>query len=456
MPQLASQAYNDVQDNSNEDLINFYPEQAPEGARFPFVLIGTSGLKLWVVVGSGPIRGQIKMAGLLYVISGTELYKVTSAGVKTLLGTITGSAKVSLAHNKAQVVIVVPGIKAYIATSASVALITDPDYLTADTVAYIDGYFVFSRTGNTGQFFWSAINDGFDIDALDFATAESLPDPLVAVFADHQELQLFGTRSIDVYRNTGAPFARMSGAGSERGLGARFAIAKADNSIFWLGDDFTSYRMLNRVPTRISTHAMESAIRGYANPELAESFAYTERGHVFYVAKFTEATWVIDASNGRIHKRRSKDRDNWRVGNHHYAFKKNLVGDDVNGNIYELDPDTYSDNGDEIIRIADFPYVHAQQNEVFHNNLEVIFAPGVGLTSGQGSDPQAMMSYSDDGGRTFSNELWRSVGKIGEYLNRAHWNRLGSSERRTYRVTVSDPVDWKILGAKLGVSVGRS
>jgi len=73
-----------------------------------------------------------------------------------------------------------------------------------------------------------------------------------------------------------------------------------------------------------------------------------------------------------------------------------------------------------------------------------------------GTDPKAMLRYSDDGGHTWSSEIWRSVGKIGKYEWRAVWNRLGSSRNRVYELTVSDPVKWVVTGANLEATQGAS
>jgi hypothetical protein len=92
---------------------------------------------------------------------------------------------------------------------------------------------------------------------------------------------------------------------------------------------------------------------------------------------------------------------------------------------------------------------------LFHSKFELDVESGVGLTTGQGSDPQIMMDYSDDGGRTFNNrQLWRSMGRIGEYTTRLRWMQLGQSRQRIYRVSVSDPVKRSIISAHLDVSPG--
>ena len=69
------------------------------------------------------------------------------------------------------------------------------------------------------------------------------------------------------------------------------------------------------------------------------------------------------------------------------------------------------------------------------------------MTSGQGDDPQVMLQMSNDGGHSYGSENWRGAGKLGEYKKRLIWNRLGASRDRVFRIKVTDPVKWVILGA---------
>ena len=73
--------------------------------------------------------------------------------------------------------------------------------------------------------------------------------------------------------------------------------------------------------------------------------------------------------------------------------------------------------------------------------------PAFGLTPGW--DPQVMLRISNDGGKTWGPELWRSAGKMGEYTKRVSWNRMGSARRRVFEVTMTDPIPWKITGCYL-------
>jgi hypothetical protein len=70
-------------------------------------------------------------------------------------------------------------------------------------------------------------------------------------------------------------------------------------------------------------------------------------------------------------------------------------------------------------------------------------------------DPQVMLRWSDDGGHTWSNSHWRSMGKTGTYGTRVIWRRLGMTLKlrdRVYEVSGTDQTKIAIVGAELIVS----
>jgi hypothetical protein len=70
---------------------------------------------------------------------------------------------------------------------------------------------------------------------------------------------------------------------------------------------------------------------------------------------------------------------------------------------------------------------------VRHKSLQIDFETGVGVYTGQGSDPQAMLRWSDDGGRTWSNTHTKTIGAIGNYKTRVKFDRLGVIARSRVR-----------------------
>jgi hypothetical protein len=81
---------------------------------------------------------------------------------------------------------------------------------------------------------------------------------------------------------------------------------------------------------------------------------------------------------------------------------------------------------------------------------------GVGLTTGQGSDPQMMLRWSDDGGQTWSNVHTVSAGAIGAFSARAEWWQLGQARDRVFEVSCADPVPISLIDCYLEMRRGRS
>lgn len=444
---------------SAQQVVNLYAEKAPRDEKTPVVLLGTPGLALFSVASAGPLRGEHVMNEVLFVVSGTEVYRVDANGVASLLGTIAGEGPAKMADNGTQLAIV-SGEKGYIYDGMSLVQITDPDFPGAVDVAYLDGYFIFIQP-RTGEFFISGQYNGTTFDALDFATAEAAPDNLVAVVVDHQVAWLFGRGTIEIWYNSGDPdfpLERVSGAVIERGVVAVESIARLDNSVFWLGrgpaseGGYVVYRNNGFQPIRVSTHAVESKIESYDNVEEAVAFAYTQEGHSFYCLSFRRnATWVFDATTGLWHERDSRTAENaslgqWRPLRHAFVYGKHIVSCCDTGALFDMDPTYGDDNGTTIQRLFTFAPAHSNRDLVTVNRFELDIGPGQGLVSGQGSDPQAMLQWSDDGGHTWSKERWRGFGKMGKFKKRAFWTRLGSFRERVFRVTVSDPVPVTIRG----------
>ena len=80
---------------------------------------------------------------------------------------------------------------------------------------------------------------------------------------------------------------------------------------------------------------------------------------------------------------------------------------------------------------------------------------GVGLDvqPGQpGYDPILIMRYSDNRGKTWSNEREARMGMIGEDYIRVIFNQNGSSRLgKTFECVVSDPVRWVVNSAYLRI-----
>ncbi|MBO0358628.1 hypothetical protein J0X19_11785 [Hymenobacter sp. BT186] len=450
---------------SAERCINLFPILAESKAKDVAALYGTPGLKLFATAGQGPIRGLITCGnGRTFCVSGNELYEILADKTTVVRGMLsTFNGPVSMAENGLQLMLATsPDGYIFKFADNTLAKITDPDFPGADYVIFQDGFFIIVPPNNMGRFNISKIYDGLSWDALDFATAESSPDGLVSLESVAGQLMLFGVSTTEIWYNNGSadfPFARLSGGRMETGAAAKFSLAKLDNSVFWLGQDKHGSGMVFRAngvtPLRISTQAIEYALAQVI--ELAGDlsgiigFPYQQEGHLFYIltGNGMETALVFDAATQLWHERAflfNGDYERWQAVFHCFAFNQNLTGDRLSGNIYVIDQDTYTDNDQPIRRSRVFSHVFNEGKRFKIASLQVDFDPGVGNAACP--DPQAWLRLSKDGGNTWSNEYSAKLGKVGDYLRRVIWRRLGIQREATFEVSVSDPVKVIITGAR--------
>lgn len=458
-------------------MINLFPEILPNEGKTAAFLNRAPGLRLLTTLGTGPIRGLWSPdpnGSYAYVVSGDTFYRIDADYNAVAFGYVSGTGQVSMSDNGTQIFIAA-NPTGYIFNMATqiFAPITDPDFPGAVTVGYLDGYFVFNEP-NSQRVWVTSLLDGTSVDPLDFASAEGSPDGLVSLIVDHREAWLFGSNSVEVWYDYGGPdfpLQRIQGAYNEIGCVAAYSVAKLDNGVFWLGGDARGegivYRTNGYTGTRISTHAVEWQIQQYGDISDAIGYTYQQDGHAFYVLIFPSAgaTWVYDVSTQAWHERAAwvngaftRHRSNCQMTFNHEI----IVGDYNDGRIYAFDLDVFTDDDQPQRWLRSWRALPQNQNDLrrtAQHSLQLDAETGVGLVTGQGSAPQVVLRWSDDGGHTWSNEHWTSMGAIGGYGTRAIWRRLGMTEKirdRVYEVSGTDPVKISIVGAQLLLSQTRA
>lgn len=132
-----------------------------------------------------------------------------------------------------------------------------------------------------------------------------------------------------------------------------------------------------------------------------------------------------------------------------------LGGDAYAGVIGRMNFDSFTEYGNTMRALIVSPPVHMDRLRVFVSRFEIDVESGVGLAEGQGSDPMWMLDWSKDGGRTWSSQQqWRSMGRLGAYLQRLRWLKLGQSRQWIFRLQSTDPVRRVIIGTYLDVEEG--
>lgn len=432
----------------------------------PASLYGRPGNLLFANVGAGAGRGGfVTPNSRAFAVSGAELYEISSNGTGTLRGNLNTSAgSLTFADNGFQQAIC-DGTDLYIFTYATNALVrvVSANLPSAASVTFLGGYFIVNRALNSGIFQISSPYDGLSWAALDFATAESSPDSLLRVVNVFGQLWLVGSGGIEVWSNTGAasfPFQRLNSAANLAvGTIAPDSCLQIDNTLLWIGRDNNGagivYRADGFSPQRISDEATELQIQSAPDITSLKAMSYQEAGHTYYIITGggMETARIYDISTKLWFEwsyLNSLGQYELPLTNYlFYAFGQTLALDRNNGNIYYQSQSYFSDNGDEIACDRVFTHIFDDGNPFLIKNLVLNFETGVGNTTIP--SPKVMLYLSNDGGRTFYTYYETALGKIGKFLTRAVFWRLGRHRQCTFRVRVTDSVKRVITGGQFNV-----
>ncbi len=436
-----------------QERLNLYVQIEKDPEKNVTSIYNTPGLSYFQSLGSGPNRGIWQNGDYMYVVNSNTFYRVANDGTYVDKGTLlTSSGRVDITDNGLEI-IVVDGQYGYIYNilADTFTQISDPDFPVCNTVTYLNGYFVVTKV-DSGEFYISGLYDGTSWDALDFATAESDPDNLVRVMAENGQLILFGKKTTEFWGDSGAqdfPFSRVGASAIEWGLAARWSACKFMDSLMFLRKNRLGQvqicRMQGYVANPVSTPELEYVISQYSNLSNATAFTYMISGNPFYQINFDDVSWLYNGQSDSWSKLESG-------GSRHRAemqinyLDTSYVTDYEDGRIYTFSQDVYTDDGEPIVREMICRHQSAGESVKF-GQLWIEMETGVGLQSGQGSDPQIMMSVSRDGGHTWGPEVWRSMGAVGKYRTRCIWNRCGISRDWLYKFRISDPVKTVFVAA---------
>ena len=335
--------------------------------------------------------------------------------------------------------------------------ITAAGFPGGNTVTFLDGYFIVNSP-NTRQFYLSQLYDGFTWNALSFASKEAYTDNLEAVAVDNSCLVLLGFISQEYWQDIGAypfPLLRIPGSPTDMGVAARWSIARCNGELIYLGrarrGGLSVVTIQNYRPVTVSTPDLDFLFNEYVNPSDAIAFSYRQNGHEFYQISFQQqgVTWLYDATS-QVWSTLLSGATTRHYANFGCQFDFHVITSDYrNGNLYILDPASYTDNGDLIARELITPhfFVNTSFNKLHIYRLRLDMEQGGGLNDGQGQNPQVMLQVSRDGGYTWGDEMWATCGAQGDFLSRAEWRRLGVSRNYVFKFRITDPIKTVLIGA---------
>lgn len=445
--------------------VNVLYEIKQDGDKQKLVFRGTPGTTLFADNSNilGGIRGMHNFVSksLMYVIINNQLIEINTAGVSTNRGAINPGFNVVGMEDNGTQLIILDGTNGWIFTPGpnTLATIASANFpQTAKTVCFDGGYFLVETPTVNGQFQKSALYDGTTWSSTDLGLFSSSSNQLRRVFAIGGVVLLMGSLYIEPWQNVGGsgfPYAPLKQYATPYGLAAVWSVAPVEDSFAFLGQNqqghVSIFLMQGYTPNRISTQDIDNIINQFSTVSDAVAFGYVNEGHVVYQITFPTAgrTFNYDNTSGAWGESQTGVGT---VGRHFcnlgIGFNGQFYcGDYQAGRVYQLVSEVYTDNGQTIPRLLQTRHIFSDNNILGLDELFLDIETGVGLQSGQGSNPQIMLQVSKDNGRTFGIERWVSFGEVGQYKDhRAIWRRLGSGRDFVFRFQMTDPVKFVVAG----------
>lgn len=429
-------------DYSGQRIINGFIR--PTDGTSPGIVMGASGVLPFVTLSTGnPVREVIDHSGTLHAICNGSLYSISGDTATNLASIADGATEMATSGTE---LAIVANETFYLWDGTTLTTPTTGEVSTPRSVTYLDGYFIVSGSDGTraDTFAISGLNDGGTFQGLDFATAENSPDAIIAAVADHGQLWLFGSKTTEVWYNSGNadfPFAPNAGAIVQQGCKLAATVAQLDNSLFWVSPDNTVLRSAGGSPSVISTPEIGQALEAST---ITGGMAFFDKTHLIYaITRGNDTTLCYDVVSQKWAERAQGafSVDPWTP-----CCSANVDGTQYlgtsNGKIAKLNGDTFTDDGEVMaLDIISSPIARARPFSVRR-----IYAQIAGGRIDIGRTPQVLLRTSQDG-VTWTQGRYRPMSKQGQHMNSVSWSGLGRFNNAFWgRLTITDPVRRDIHG----------
>lgn len=450
-----------------ELTVNWYVENSESDASTNRIsLYPTPGVELIAEGRSGNGRCNFAIGGRQFVVIGSDFIEVFSDGSTTtwaVAGLTDDGLPATISSNG-------DGGGQLFITSGMNGYLFDLTTNTFSTIAalngiarmgdQLDGYFLcLDDTTSTVRI--SDLLDGSTWDPTQFFQRNIAPDPWVAMKVANRYIYLLGTETTEVWFDAGSfpiPFEPHPSGLMQFGCAAQFSPEVVTGALCWLSQTSNGAGQVMRAtgftPEPISTYSVEYEFGNYSQISDAIGDTYHDLGHTFYYLTFPTAnkTKAWDSATQVWCDRGSwpdgsVEFSAWRPLYHSYCFGEHRILDFQGPGIYRMSSTLGMDVDDTVIRrLRRGPLIEKENKRFFYSSFEIDMETGLGNAVDPGADPQISMRMTNDG-KTWGTEQFRSVGRIGEYDIRVRWTRCGMARQRSFEVSVSDPIPYRLLGA---------
>ena len=415
------------------------------------------GLDVLSVLPPGEVRGYVVNNGSLIAVVGNFVLSIDANGtIAYFEGSVSGSGPVTIARNNRATpqVTIASNSGAYLINGTVVVGYPDVNFPLVNSVTSLDGYFLWTTA--TGDIIASDLNDTV-VNPLSKARAESRPDGLLRGVAYGQQFFAFGDQTIEVWQDVGStPFPLTRSSVIPVGLFGQWAVAGFEDGwggpLFFVAQDNSVRRLDGYTPVRVSNEDIERLIAKVAVKSDLRACVYTFGGNSIWSLSCADWTWEFNVTTGEWHERVSYGLTRWIGGPTINAFGKWLTGAYGGGFLYAINFESRNEGSSPLIWGMDSGPVKSFPERVAVPAAYFDFIIGAGAIN---TDPQAMLSWSHDGGLSWANPLTRTTGRQGNSVGRVAVFRLGLASHHGIRLRfrVSDVAYTSFSGAVVGASL---
>lgn len=465
---LLNQSYQSKSVDQNQTkLVNMYLESDAFKGKFNIVAFPTPGLSLFCDTEQATVRALLEQNEVTYAVAGNKFYSIASNGTKTLKGTLntsSGFAKMvsvtggSSANNQ---IVIIDGTNGYhynIGTDTATFPITDEDFIdNASDITAQDDYFIVQHPDSI-TFAISNLSDGLTWNALDFASKTGTPDRLIALCSHKRKLYLLGSKSIEIWYNSGNvdfPFERYPDVFLTYGCAAKESVVAYGNYIMLLSKTarggYSVIALQDYQPNPVSTFAIDYQISQMTSKSDAKAYCYVKDGHEFYELTFPTdgVTFTFNITTQTWTNRQSYIGGSYTrfLGNCScFCYDKNLIGDYRSGKIYTQSSSVYTENGTAIRRLFESPPVYIGGKRIFISRLMIELETNVG------TGKTFTVEKSIDDGRSWTTLSTLTIGADNNF--RHYINGVGSARTFRFRISTTTDANFTILGFVAEATIG--
>lgn len=340
-------------------------------------------------------------------------------------------------------------------SAGTTSYLADPQAPTAVShVAALDGYMLANEVG-TGKFHQSDVGNP-DSWAGTWYTAEGAPDLLNALGVANKRLFLFGSQTVETWRNDGTtPFSPEYQGYVQRGIIAQNSLAFGDGTWYWL-DNYRQVVRLNGLQADPLSLSLNKYLQGFGAVSDAIGDYMSIEGRPYYVLHFPteERTLCLDilstGAETQWYELAMGGSERWAGNCFCLAESWNLalVGDRRTGKIYKISSSYFDSAGEPFTSLVRTGHVTRGSMSRRKRSHAITFR----LKRNQGlsvpADAAVMVKWRDNGNATWSNERTIPLVSTSGTDFRAKISRLGTYYSRQYQFSMASAYPLVLVSAE--------